>query len=374
MVIVLAELFNPADGILYHSFAGVRQNIEFVPLFFLGYAYVRTVRALRVFVIVLVTIGAANGIVSTLQFNKTPAQLASWGPGYAERVLSQGGFSASARNFYTSSGTERVRPFGLGSDAGDGGLLGALALGGLVALASLVRKRWHLLLVVALAAATVLAIVTSQGRGAIVCAITIVVAYAALAAGSGRAVRTLLAFGMGAAVAGIVISQIISSAGSSAFRYASIAPSRILSTASTDRGQSWAAIPTYVVEYPFGAGLGVAGAAAGTRGAPAATGNVNGENELTFATLETGVPGMLIIVGFTLTLCVTGIRRCRMEPDPEARLLLAATIAPLFGLVALYPTFAGLTGAVPGAPYLWASGGILAYWLYTRQASLGARG
>ena len=48
VVLVLIQIPNPNGGTLVHSLAGVRQDLEFVPLFFLAYLYVRTKKALRV--------------------------------------------------------------------------------------------------------------------------------------------------------------------------------------------------------------------------------------------------------------------------------------------------------------------------------------
>src|SRR5262249_32601767 len=86
VVLVGVQLFNPADGWPTHSLAGARPHLEFVPLFFLTYAFVRTTRALRVFVVLLLVIATANGVANVVQFHMTPQQLAAWGPGYAERI------------------------------------------------------------------------------------------------------------------------------------------------------------------------------------------------------------------------------------------------------------------------------------------------
>ena len=66
VVIVLVEIANPTGGTIGHSIAGVRQHLEFIPLFFLGYAFVRTKRALRTFLMLLLLIAAANGDLDDL--------------------------------------------------------------------------------------------------------------------------------------------------------------------------------------------------------------------------------------------------------------------------------------------------------------------
>ena len=368
VVFVLVQLANPNDGSLYHSLAGVRQNLEFVPLFFLTFAFVRTTKALRAFVILLAVIAAANGAVSVAQFHLTPQQLAGWGPGYAQRVLGQGQFGFAGRTFYDTSGQNLTRPFGLMSDSGSGGIVATLAVGGILALASMRRKPRYQVLAAIAAPAAVAGIITSQGRSAIVCGVIVLLAYALLALTSRRAVATVLGV---AAVAGVsfVVVSVMNSSHRAVFRYQGVTTSQIVQTTEKARGRSIAQIPGNLVNHSLGAGLGIAGPAAGVSGAPALTGAADAENEFSFATLEAGIPAMLAVVGFTLVLFVLGLRRCRREPDPEARMLLAAIIAPLAGMLALYWVTA-VTPTTPCGPYLWAAGGIVSYWLIARPAEL----
>lgn len=369
VVFVLVQLVNPHGGSLVHSLAGARQHLEFIPLFFLTYAFVRTTRGLRVFVALLLVIAAANGVVNWIQFHMTPSQLAAWGPGYEQRLFSQGNFEFAGRTFNDTSGTTHVRPFGLGSEAGSGGIVAALAVGGLLAFASLFRRLRYVLLAVALAIIVTAAVVTSQGRGAIVCGFVVAIGFGLLASRSRGRVTATLGVALVVALAATVAQAIISTAGSSAFRYQGLNTSGILQTTQQARGRSLARIPQTLVDHPLGVGLGVGGPAAGVGGAPALAGSVDAENEISFATLETGIPGMVTLIGFTAMLFVLGLRRCRNEPDPEARILLAAIIAATAGLLSLYVVSAA-SPTTPGGPYLWAAGGIVSYWLVTRPAQL----
>lgn len=373
VVLVLVQLLNPHAGTLAHSLGGVRQHLEFVPLFFLTFAFVRTTRALRVFVILVLLLAAANGAVNWVQFHLTPQELAAWGPGYAERVLAQGNFSESGRSFYDTQGHNLTRPFGLGSEAGAGGLVGAFALGGILALASLFTRLRSLLFAVAMALGAIIAIVTSQGRGVVVCSFVIVIAYGLLTATSRGRLTGLLGLGVAALVAFFVVQAITGSAGSGAFRYQGLTTSSIVHTTDQARGKSLARIPSTLATYPFGAGLAVAGPASGAPGGSSLAGRLDAENEFSFMTLETGVAGSLFMAAFTIMLLVLGLLRSRAEPDPEARVLLAAIIAPVAGMLALY--FAGsVTASTPGAPYLWAVGGIVSYWLVMRPRERALRG
>jgi len=369
VVVVLVQLANPQAGTLAHSLAGVRQHLEFVPLFFLTYAFVRTTRALRTFVIVLALIAAANGVAGWVQFNETPQQLAAWGPGYAQRVLGQGGFQLAGRTFATQDGQNRTRPFGLGSDAGAGGVFGAFALGGIMALAALFTRMRYLLLAVVMAIGATTAVVTSQGRAIIVAAVVVMFAFGLLGATSRGRVTTLIGFALAALVGVFVVQAIVGSNGASDLRYQGLTPSSFAQTADSARGKSIAHIPDNIAAYPFGAGLATAGPASGAApGASKLAGVVDAESEFSFLTIETGIAGLLVLTGFALRLVLLGLR-CRREPDRETRLLLAAIVAPLAAILVLFFPSA-LTVSVPAGPYLWAAGGIVAYWLVTRPAEL----
>ena len=91
VAVVLVQLANPDDGTLLHSVASLRQHIEWVPLFFFGYALMRTKSSLRGFLLLLLVVAAANGVVGLIQLNLTQDQLAGWGPGYSKAIKGGGG-------------------------------------------------------------------------------------------------------------------------------------------------------------------------------------------------------------------------------------------------------------------------------------------
>jgi hypothetical protein len=196
----------------------------------------------------------------------------------------------------------------------------------------------------------------------IVASVLILLAFLLLTATSRNRLTSLLGLALAAVVSVFVVQAIVGAAGSSGTRYQALSPSSLVQTTNTARGASLAAIPHNLVTYPFGAGLGVAGPAASAPGASPLTGSLNAETEFSFLTLETGIPGMLVYSGFIVTLLGLGALRCRREPDREARVLLAALIAPLAGILALF--FISATSvSVPTGPYVWAIGGIVSYWL-----------
>jgi hypothetical protein len=358
VLLVLVQLANPGGTGLEHTLGALRPHLEFLPLFFLGYITVRTKSRVRGLLVLLVVVGAANGIVSYMQFTMTPNQLSAWGPGYAERIQ---GKNVSRRTFSDSHDQERVRPFGLAGDSGQGGFVGLLALPATIALVSLGRGRWRWTALV-LGFAVSLAIVTSQGRAVMIGAFVAVAGYTILTVVARRLVPTLA--GITVVAIALVTATSFSSdrAGAGAFdRVEQIAPSRLLDSAREQRGSSAVLAPTYVARYPLGAGLGSVGPAASfdhRLGGQA----LNGETEFNFLILELGAAGACLFLGLLAAFIARTFRRLRAISDSELRISLAALAAPLPAMLVMFFGSA-ITAGSPGGPYLWAIGGVLAYWL-----------
>jgi hypothetical protein len=369
VVVILVQLANPHGGTLVHSLTGVRQHLEFVPLFFLGYVLIRDVTCLRRCAMILLVLGAANGVAGYVQFTLTPEQLASWGPGYAQRINGTGAFAGAARTFADAAGTVRVRPFGLGSDIGAGGVFGALAIGSVLALGSLLFPLRYRLIGMVLGVGAVAAIVTSQGRAVVVAAVATALAFGVLTATGPRRIASLAGITVAAALTYFVVTSIVATAGSDAFRYQGLTASKILETTSSGRGRRGQveAIAQAINAYPLGAGLGTAGPASATPGGSPLTGKLNAESEFSFLVIESGVPGLMVVVGFTVLLLGLGLSRCRREPDPEVRVLLAGLISPIAGILIVFYSGPATVG-VPDGPFLWFVGGVLAYWLVALPA------
>jgi hypothetical protein len=362
VVIVLVQIFNPGtDGIL-RGLAAARPHLEFVPLFFFGYILMREPRLLRMFLLLLCVIAAANGIVSLIQFNLTPDQLSSWGPGYDKLINGAG--DLSGRTFFdATTGTKFLRPFGLGPDTGFGGYVGVLAVPAMLALFATADRRWAGRLGAPLSVGILLAIATSQTRSAVIASIVALVAFCALALASRRSVLALL---------GVValVSLMVSVAGSLAGtgngaalgRYDSISPGNVLGSTISSRGGSLGLLPKYVERYPLGAGLGHVGPGASLATTTTArTDPLNGETEFNFLVIEVGVAGLLVFLVLQLRLLALSTRLRRVA-DPETRLLLAGCAASLFGIAASWIT-GPVSAGTPTSPFLWFTAGILAYWL-----------
>ena len=376
VVVVAVQLFNPGGVSFKHGLASTRPHLEFVPLFFLGYAVMQSHKRLKQFLLILIVVAAANGLVGMVQFGMSPAQLASWGPGYAARIA--GGNGISARGFVDTTGQRRVRPFGLGADQGFGGSVGLLAAPAVLALLSLPGDPRLRLAAGALSVGVVLAVVTSQARVAVIATVVAIVAYLGLvssrrvvpSASRRRALRIVCGIASGVLIAYGAISVLAANTNSHLFdRYASITPSKVLSTAYSYRAGTIADVPNYAVAYPLGAGIGKTGPAGNTAGG---TGNyaLDAESEPTYLLIELGLPGLIVLTAFQLRFLGLSFKIRRLR-DLELRLLLAAVAAPLFAIFA--SGFAGITTAsTPGAPYFWFASGILTYWLIGARQNSGS--
>ena len=358
VAVVLVQVLNPDNGSVLHSVASVRQHLEFVPLFFIAYSIMRTRRRLRVFMMLLLVAAAVNGVVSLVQFNMSPDQLASWGPGYDDLI--NGKSSAAPRTAVGADGEQRTRPMALGSDMGFGGALGAIAIPAAFALLVGTSGGWRRLApVAALGAGAALAVATSQSRSAVVAAVVGVIAFAALATVSRQALKALAAVVVLGLASMFVITEIDD--GGSFSRYESITPKRIFATTVKSREGSFQSIDDYLVSFPLGAGIGSVGPAAGVIDPPPFKG-LGAENQLSFLIVEVGVPGLLLLIAFHARLVGLVVRRIRRLASGELRLLLAALSAPLFALLSLWVVGVNTT-STPSAPYLWFMAGILSYWL-----------
>jgi hypothetical protein len=360
VVICLVQVLNPVVPSIGHALAGVRQHIEFVPLFFFGYAVMRSEQRIMGLLWLLVLVAAINGIVSLVQSELTPAQLASWGPGYANVILGSGS-NAAPRVFDTASGVAYVRPPALGSDAGFGGVVAAMALPGAlaIAIAGGNARRY----IPALAVGVVLAVVgvaTSQSRGAVVAAGVAVIAFLLLTVNSrgglaAMAVATLLGI-----VAYFGVTVLFGGVTSAPNRYSSIVPTRVVSTAVAYREATFALVPTYIVDYPLGDGIGSSGPAGGSSVGGNHDSGLDAESEPTFLLIELGIPGLLVMCALMFSGLKMGIALRRVA-DRRLQVALAALSAVFIALCAI--GYVGIdTANSPESPFIWLTLGTLAYW------------
>jgi hypothetical protein len=345
VALVLIEAFNPNTHGILKVVGGFRQQLEWVPFFFFGYVLMRSRERFRKLFIILGLIALVNGMVSTYQTRLTPAQLASWGPGYAEHV--NGTETLTARRYRSGSGETLVRPPGLGSDSGFGASVGVLALPGALALLAIGRRRRLLYALLCLGA--ILAVVTGLGRLQVLGSIVAVVSFALLSLSAGR--RATRALGALLAIVALALPfgvLLVSAEGGEVFsRYASIEPSNVATTSTSYKEKSLGLIPHYISSDPFGFGLATAGPAS--------------ETQYNFVVDELGAPGLILFVALLLELAVLVIRRLPRVADLDIRIYLAAAFAPIFAFAIM-----GLRGAFmdtsAAGPYFWFAVGIAAYW------------
>lgn len=364
VIVVAIQVANPENGTLSHSIVSMRQHAEWIPLFFLAYFVVRSRARLRAFLLILLVIAAANGVVGLIQENLTPSQLYGWGPGYARAITgeeSEGGISS--RTYADNEGTERVRPFGLGGDFGFGGIVGLIAVPAALGLMALSRRRGVRIVTALLSVGVVMAVVTSEARTAVLGAIIALFAFAALTVTSRAGLRTVMALALTVIVGYATVGLLAKHSEKGSFdRYDTISnPGLAVSTAYNYRTSNFKLIPEYAKDFPLGAGIGSLGPATSFGGGPPDR-KLSGESEPTFLLIELGIPGLIVMLGFNLTLFFYSVTRIRKIEDRETRILLTAVAAPLFAI--FFTWWVGSTTATtPAAPYLWFAAGVLSFWL-----------
>jgi hypothetical protein len=362
-IIILVQLAHPDNGTSLHSLASLRQHLEFVPLFFVGFAALRTQGSLNALFALLLAVAAVNAPVAVYQGTLTPDGLAAWGPGYEGLVNNETG--ASPRTYEGGDGETRVRPPGLGSDMGFAGVLGGTAIPGGIALLLAYRRRPGLSALIALGLiGAVIAVISSQSRSAVITAIVAALAMLGLMAVGRQAKRSLIALSLAAALAYIAVMVISSHDSGALQRYSSITPNSAGSTLLQSREGTWKEIPEYMREIPFGAGIGSVGPAAGLWDSREL--DLNAESQFNFLLVEAGIPGLAVFLGFQAALfwaIVSGLRR---ERDPRTVVLLAAVAAPLFGYAVSWLVGVNTT-STPNAAYLWLAAGVVSYWLIARH-------
>jgi hypothetical protein len=365
VALVLIEAFNPQTHGLLKTLGGFRQQLEWVPFFFFGYAIMRSEGRFRKFFIILGVIALANAAVATYQTRLSPPQLASWGPGYSNLVFgtlvkgSKGGLSGRT---YASEGVAHVRPPALGSDAGFGGGVGVLALPATLALLAVVRRRrrW---LYGPLCLGALVGVATGLGRLQVVGAVVALLCFVLLSFSAGRRVTRPLAVLMGVIALALPLgAAFVSAEGSGTFsRYSSLGSG----SSSDTKTATLAHIPAQLLVAPFGVGLGTVGSASGFGGkiTELLEGHgVSSETQYNFVADELGVLGLLLWAALSIRLILLVVTRLRRIEDIALRLELAAVFASLIAMTIMGFSGPTMTSSALG-PFFWFAAGIAAYWL-----------
>jgi hypothetical protein len=371
--LVIVETLNPYTANILKVLGGYRQELEFLPCFFFGYLIIRSKRRFRQLFLLLGVIALADGLVGGYQSRLTPAQLASWGPGYRMQV--EGNGEGLTGRTYTVEGVGHPRPMGLGSDAGSGGVAGIIAIPGLLALllAGKLRRRWP---VVLCGLGALAAIATSASRTITVVAVVELVVFALVLLIAGLNVRrTLIGLAIGLALAGSVGVALIALDGTEVLhRQEGLVNTRVKEgtgleveqeAGEDDKTRNLGEIPRDLVDAPFGLGLGVTAAASGFGGHTKPLleeEKVAGGSAYNLLAVETGAIGLFLWLGLSGSLLVLAARRLKRVTDTELRLYLVAMVTTFIAL-----SVQGLSGPTlavsPSGAYLWFAPGVLAFWL-----------
>jgi hypothetical protein len=368
VVLVLVNAFNPRTHGFLAALGGFSQQLQYVPFFFFGFALMRSKRRFRQLFIIVGVAATASGVVAAYQTGLTPSQLASWGPGYQALIHPKQGTG----RVYFSEGEARVRPPGLGTEAGSSGGIGHVALPMCLALVAISRgrKKW---IALALALGAMMAVVVGLGRLQLIGAGLGVIAFAALAAFTGRQVSRT----MGALLAIVVLAipagaLVVSSLQKGTFkRYESINTS---SETTLHKENAYSKVPEYVIGSPLGYGLGNSGSVSKLGGSETNSDLLEGhgltsETQYNVLVKELGAPGLLLwplIVVYVSLLIVRRIRRIR---DPELAICLAGALAA-FAPLLIEGSSGFVSGSLAGGAYYWFAIGVVSYWLVGRKPTL----
>ena len=245
-------------------------------------------------------IALANGVVSTIQTQLTPAQLAAWGPGYSELINGTGNVSGRA---YSVKVQRSVRPWRLVRTSGLAASVGVLACPACGAAGRRALRDDGPRVALSGGAARGRYLIEPGGcpgsrvRAACFCAAVV----QRRAPGNACSDELLVVI----ALALILGSVLASDAGKGVFsRYESIAsPSKAATTSVNYREKTLAEIPTDIKNYPFGAGLASAGAARSFGGQSTAI--INGhfpgaESQYNYVTIELGLLGLLLWIALSV--------------------------------------------------------------------------
>ncbi len=367
--LVVLNAFNPRTEGILHILGGFRQQLQYVPFFFFGYVLMRSKRRFRQLFLIVGVITLANGIVAAYQTTLSPAQLASWGPGYHNLIYSPG---TGTGRVYFSEGEARVRPPGLGSEAGGSGAIGHVALPMCLALLVIARRRRWLAALFALGA--IMAVVVGLGRLQLIGAALGVIAFAGLATLAGRHFTRTMGALLAIVVLAIPVGAVVaSSLRSGTFkRYESINTS---SETTLHKEAAWSKIPKYVAASPFGFGLGNSGSVGGFGGRSNNLLEGHGltsETEYNVLVKELGLPGLILWPLLAIYVSLLIITRMRKIGDGELAICLAGTLAAFIPLP-IEGSSGFISGGAASGAYYWFAIGVVGYW-FVGPGRLLARG
>jgi hypothetical protein len=348
---ILVQIFNPEAYTALASFLNSRIFWEMLPLYFIGYYYLRSVKDWKIIFVIFCLLTLVNGVVAVYQSSVGPDQIAAWGPGYRTQIFDRG------RTVTTSEGEKTFRPFGLGPDLGFSGVLGLVTIPMLTALLvaqgqrpkqpkvlSLFGRLLGVFFVGVLVAGTFGAIIVSGSRSSIVLGVTFSIV--SLLFFSWKAPKIQLAIGIGISIslALVVLSFVKVVAPNFAERYTDVSSTEtaIETFNQEDRWAQISRIPLDIaIRHPFGAGLDNLGPGAAFSntlvGTPTRRQFENSENNITLSLLGMGIPGLLIWLFLHLRLLYLSWKAIQSVRDQEAKTIMGGGFILFVLMLAFWP-------------------------------------
>jgi hypothetical protein len=351
---ILVQIFNPEAYTALASFLNSRIFWEMIPLYFIGYYYLRSMKDWKIIFVLFCLLTLVNGIVAIYQSSVGPDQIAAWGPGYKTQIFDRG------RTVTTSEGEITFRPFGLGPDLGFSGFLGLVTIPMLTALLvaqgqqpeqpkilSLFGRLVGISLVGVLVAGTFGAIIVSGSRSVVI--LGVVFGTVSLLFFSWKASKIQLAIGISISIslALVVLSFLKVVAPNFAERYTQVSSAENAIETFNEENR-WAQISTIpidiAVRHPFGAGLDNLGPGASFSntlvGTPTRPQIENSENNITLSLIGMGVPGLLIWLFIHLRLIYLSWNAIQSVRDQEAKTIMGGGFI-LYVLMLIFWPFGG---------------------------------
>lgn len=348
---LLIQLFNPDSVSPVASFLNSRIFWEMIPLYFLGFYFLRDLKSWKWIFITFAIMTCLNGAVATFQSSAGPEAIAAWGPGYKTQIYDYG------RTFSTEAGELTFRPFGLGTDMGFSGLLGNVTVPMLatllfargreknrVQILSLFRQVLGVLLVSLLAAGTFIAIIISASRSYAV--LSVVAGVVSLLFFTWKTPKVRLVFGLGIsfilAFAAFQLVAIVAPNYGERYKSIQTADETVKTFNSEGRNVQITAVPINIaIRHPFGAGMDNVGP--GAEFAGKLTGSYvrpqleNTENNINLTILAQGVPGLFLWLLLHFRFLQLSWNARNKVKDPEAQLFLTGGFVLMLVLLLQWP-------------------------------------
>ncbi len=364
---VMALVFSPYTETMIVGIASWKVHLTMIPLYFLGYMVAEDRDAPRVFLRGMTVFWCFAFVLTVLQYTGGPGGPFDLGDIYIQRL----------------EGFHEWRPFGTGALPGSQAVFALLALPFALALVLRgdyrLRNPWIVFTIVG----SLVVFVISGGRqvflGSLIAVLTMVALQ--MVRGRGRAAFVLLALLVSVVGAWIVVQEYVQPVAQRAVAQATNVPEIWRSRSPADRfqelldpnvyrtarGGGLRLITDRVKAFPFGAGLGRTGSAAG-RFQDELTESPLGrmiqqrygfaDNYFAAMLVETGIPGTIMLTAVVIGLLVLAIRLSRVGDQADAAL--GALVAGY--LVALLVMSWGSQPllANPTQAFFWVLGGMMA--------------